>query len=89
MRQDVGEQVELSVHAELVEDSPSIATDGRAKWCVVARPPGARTGLLLARADGERRATVVGDQHAGRVGLFLRVAVSACYDRMVAQASSS
>ena len=37
------------------------------------RPPGASTGLLLARADGERQARAVGDQIAGSVGLFLRV----------------
>jgi predicted enzyme related to lactoylglutathione lyase len=41
-------------------------------WAVV-RPPGARTGLLLAQADGPRQARAVGDQFAGRVGLFLRV----------------
>ena len=58
---------------ELVEDSPSIATDGRAKRWVVVRPPGAQTGLLLARADGERQTAIVGNQHAGRVGFFLRV----------------
>ena len=31
------------------------------------------TGLLLARADGETQAAVVGRQFAGRVGFFLRV----------------
>lgn len=58
---------------DLVEDSPSLTNDGRAKRWVVVRPPGARTGLLLARADGERQARAVGDQTAGRVGFFLRV----------------
>src|SRR4051794_32692057 len=58
---------------ELVEDSPSLTNDGRPKRWVVVRPPGARTGLLLAQADGDRQAAVVGDQFAGRVGLFLRV----------------
>lgn len=58
---------------ELTEDSPSVTTDGRPKRWVVVRPPGAQTGLLLARADGERQAKVVGDQFADRVGLFLRV----------------
>jgi catechol 2,3-dioxygenase-like lactoylglutathione lyase family enzyme len=58
---------------ELVEDSPARTNDGRPKRWVVVRPPGARTGLLLARADGERQAAAVGDQFAGRVGLFLRV----------------
>ncbi|WP_433790048.1 VOC family protein [Actinoplanes sp. CA-252034] len=58
---------------DLVEDSPSLTTDGRAKRWVVVRPPGARTGLLLARADGDRQSAAVGDQAAGRVGFFLRV----------------
>ena len=58
---------------ELIEDSPSQTTDGRPKRWVVVRPPGAETGILLARADGERQSAVVGDQFAGRVGLFLRV----------------
>ncbi|MER5701797.1 VOC family protein [Micromonospora sp. NPDC002296] len=58
---------------ELVEDSPSLTNDGRPKRWVVVRPPGAGTGLLLARADGERQEAAVGDQTAGRVGFFLRV----------------
>jgi catechol 2,3-dioxygenase-like lactoylglutathione lyase family enzyme len=58
---------------ELVEDSPSLTNDGRPKRWVVVRPPGAQTGILLARADGEQQAAAVGDQFAGRVGLFLRV----------------
>jgi catechol 2,3-dioxygenase-like lactoylglutathione lyase family enzyme len=58
---------------ELVEDSPASTNDGRPKRWVVVRPPGAQTGLLLARADGERQAQAVGGQYAGRVGLFLRV----------------
>src|SRR3954449_6156866 len=59
---------------ELVEDLPAFTTvAGRAKRWVVVRPPGAATGLLLAQADGERQRAVVGDQFAGRVGLFLRV----------------
>lgn len=70
---------------ELVEDSPAVATDGHAKRWVVVRPPGAQTGLLLARADGERQAAIVGDQLAGRVGFFLRVDdFDATYRRMVA-----
>jgi catechol 2,3-dioxygenase-like lactoylglutathione lyase family enzyme len=69
---------------ELVEDSPSLTNDGRPKRWVVVRPPGAETGLLLARADGERQAAVVGDQVAGRVGFFLRVDdFAAAYARMV------
>jgi catechol 2,3-dioxygenase-like lactoylglutathione lyase family enzyme len=68
---------------ELVEDSPALTNDGRPKRWVVVRPPGAGTGLLLARADGERQARTVGDQFAGRVGLFLRVDdFREAYDRM-------
>ena len=58
---------------ELVEDSPSLTNDGRPKRWVVVRPPGAETGLLLARADGSGQEAAVGRQFAGRVGLFLRV----------------
>ncbi len=68
---------------ELVEDSASLTNDGRPKRWVVVRPPGAATGLLLARADGERQAAVVGNQVAGRVGFFLRVDdFGAAYARM-------
>ena len=70
---------------ELVEDSASTTNAGRPKRWVVVRPPGAETGLLLARADGERQKAVVGEQHAGRVGFFLRVDdFDATYDRLVA-----
>jgi catechol 2,3-dioxygenase-like lactoylglutathione lyase family enzyme len=58
---------------ELVEDSPSVTNDGRPKRWVVVRPPGAVTGLLLARADGAEQLAVVGRQTAGRVGFFLHV----------------
>jgi catechol 2,3-dioxygenase-like lactoylglutathione lyase family enzyme len=58
---------------ELIEDSPARTTDGRAKRWVVVRPPGAATSLLLARADGEEQAAVVGRQVAERVGFFLNV----------------
>lgn len=69
---------------DLVEDSPALTTAGaRPKRWVVVRPPGASTGLLLSRADGERQAHAVGDQFAGRVGLFVRVEdFQAQYDRM-------
>ncbi|HKO28461.1 MAG TPA: VOC family protein [Solirubrobacteraceae bacterium] len=69
---------------DLAEDSPALSTrDGRPKRWVVVRPPGATTGLLLAKADGEREARAVGDQFAGRVGLFLRVDdFQGSYDRM-------
>lgn len=58
---------------ELVEDVPSLTNDGRPKRWVVVRPAGATTGILLARADGERQVAAVGEQFAARVGLFLRV----------------
>lgn len=58
---------------DLAEDSPSLTNDGRPKRWVVVRPPGAQTGILLARADGEQQAAAVGNQVAGRVGFFLRV----------------
>ena len=70
---------------ELVEDSPSLTNDGRAKRWVVVRPPGAVTGLLLARADGQEQAAIVGRQGAGRVGFFLHVEdFNAAYARMAA-----
>ncbi|QKW37792.1 VOC family protein [Actinomadura sp. NAK00032] len=70
---------------ELVEDSPAVTNDGRAKRWVVVRPPGGGSGILLARADGERQAGVVGEQAGGRVGFFLRVDdFDAAYERMAA-----
>ena len=70
---------------DLVEDSPSLTNDGRPKRWVVVRPPGAQTGLLLARADGEQQGAIVGNQHAGRVGFFLSVDdFDARYQRMIA-----
>jgi catechol 2,3-dioxygenase-like lactoylglutathione lyase family enzyme len=69
---------------ELVEDVPSLTNDGRPKRWVVVRPRGAATGILLARADGDRQTAIVGDQFAGRVGLFLRVDdFDAAYRRMI------
>ena len=68
---------------ELVEDSAAQTNDGRPKRWVVVRPPGAATGLLLARADGEEQAAIVGKQAAGRVGFFLQVEdFEASYARM-------
>ena len=67
----------------LVEDSPALTNDGRPKRWVVVRPPGAQTGILLARADGAEQEAVVGRQFGGRVGLFLRVEdFDAAYERM-------
>jgi catechol 2,3-dioxygenase-like lactoylglutathione lyase family enzyme len=68
---------------ELVEDFPPLTNDGRPKRWVVVRPPGAVTGLLLARADGEEQAAAAGNQVAGRVGFFLQVDdFDAAYARM-------
>src|SRR3954452_1999990 len=70
---------------ELAEDSPSLTNDGRPKRWVVVRPPGAETGILLARADGEMQSNFAGNQFAGRVGMFLRVDdFNATYDRLLA-----
>jgi catechol 2,3-dioxygenase-like lactoylglutathione lyase family enzyme len=69
---------------ELAEDSPALTTvGGRQKRWVTVRPPGAETGILLARADGQDQAAAVGKQMAGRVGFFLRVDdFDAAYERM-------
>jgi catechol 2,3-dioxygenase-like lactoylglutathione lyase family enzyme len=68
---------------ELTEDSPAVTNDGRPKRWVVVRPPGAVTGLLLARADTADQASVIGKQAAGRVGFFLQVEdFDAAYSRM-------
>ena len=69
---------------ELVEDTPSRTNDGRPKRWVIVKPTGAQTGILLAQADGEFQVSVIGQQFAGRVGLFLRVEdFDASYQRMV------
>jgi catechol 2,3-dioxygenase-like lactoylglutathione lyase family enzyme len=70
---------------ELAEDSPALTNDGRPKRWVVVKPRGAVTGLLLAQADGDDQAAVVGNQTAGRVGFFLDVEdFGAAYARMAA-----
>jgi catechol 2,3-dioxygenase-like lactoylglutathione lyase family enzyme len=70
---------------ELVEDVPSLTNDGRPKRWVVVRPPGAATGILIARADGDEQERIVGNQFAGRVGFFFQVDdFSTTYERMVA-----
>ncbi|MBN9319609.1 MAG: VOC family protein [Caulobacterales bacterium] len=52
----------------LTEDTPM----GAKRWVVVT-PPGAETGLLLARASGDAQSARIGDQTGGRVGFFLNV----------------
>nr|WP_232661847.1 VOC family protein [Pseudonocardia sp. TRM90224] len=74
--EDYDDAIEFFTRAlgfELVEDSPASTNDGRPKRWVVVRPPGAETGILLARADGEHQVAGIGQQHAGRVGFFLHV----------------
>lgn len=69
----------------VAEDSPSTTTDGRPKRWVVVRPADGGTGLVLARADGDEQEAAVGQQWAGRVGLFLRVAdVDGTLERVMA-----
>lgn len=59
---------------ELVADSPAVSSrDGRPERWVVVRPPGAATGLLLARADRPEEEAVAGRQAANRVCFFLHV----------------
>jgi catechol 2,3-dioxygenase-like lactoylglutathione lyase family enzyme len=70
---------------ELAADTAAQTTDGHAKRWVVVRPPGAATGVLLARADGPDQRAVVGQQTAGRVGFFLEVDdFEAAYARLTA-----
>lgn len=52
---------------EVVEDEPR---GGGKRWVVVA-PPGARVGVLLAKAVTPEQQARVGDQTGGRVLLFL------------------
>lgn len=52
---------------ELREDTPLTADK---RWVVVT-PPGAATGILLARAADDRQRRAIGDQCGGRVFLFL------------------
>jgi catechol 2,3-dioxygenase-like lactoylglutathione lyase family enzyme len=68
---------------DLITDEPALTTSGRPKRWVVVRPPNATTALLLARADGDVQQRAVGNQFAGRVGLFLRVDdFQVAYERM-------
>jgi catechol 2,3-dioxygenase-like lactoylglutathione lyase family enzyme len=68
---------------ELIEDTPSTTNDGRRKRWIVVRPRGGETGILLAKAEGDHQRAAIGNQFAGRVGLFLRVDdFDAAYQRM-------
>ena len=66
---DYDEAIDFYTNAlgfELSED----LDQGRKRW-VVVRPPGAETGVLLARADGDEQGAAIGNQTGGRVGFFL------------------
>ncbi|UED85349.1 VOC family protein [Streptomyces profundus] len=54
----------------VLREDTLLAPDGK-RWVVMAPSPTAETGLLLARAVGERQRSRVGDQTGGRVGFFL------------------
>ena len=67
---DYDDAITFYVHTlgfELREDTA--LPDGK-RWVVVT-PSGPSSGLLLARAVGERQSRAVGDQCGGRVFLFL------------------
>src|ERR1700722_906211 len=74
---DYDEAIEFftgALGSERAEDPPALSTHtGAPKRWVVVRPPGAVTGLLLARADGVGQEAVVGQQVDGRVAFFLNV----------------
>jgi catechol 2,3-dioxygenase-like lactoylglutathione lyase family enzyme len=86
--EDYDEAIRFFVDAlgfELVEDEPALTSKGgRPKRWVMVRPPGGQTGVLLAQADGDHQRAAIGEQFAGRVGLFLRVEdFDAQYERML------
>ena len=59
---------------ELAADEPALTSaGGHPKRWVVVRPPGAATGVLIARADGTEQVAAIGNQTGGRVGFFLEV----------------
>lgn len=72
---------------ELVEDKPerSSVTGDPKRW-VVVRPPGAQTGLLLARASDDAQRAAVGRHTGGRVGLFLHTDDFAAAHRRMTEA---
>lgn len=67
---------------DLVEDVPALTNDGRPKRWVVVRPPGAASGILIARADGYERMLAAGvtltkpprTEPYGRVAVFRDIA---------------
>jgi catechol 2,3-dioxygenase-like lactoylglutathione lyase family enzyme len=83
---DYDEAIEFFVKVlgcELEEDSPSLDGDGQPKRWVVVRPSGAGSGIVLVKARADEQVAMIGQQFAGRVGLFLRVDdFGAAYGRM-------
>lgn len=71
---------------ELVDDRPETSSvTGEPKRWVVVRPPGGRTGLLLAQASDDAQRAAVGHHAGGRVGLFLHTDdFAAAHQRMTA-----
>jgi len=79
-----------AVGFDLVADSPHQTESGRPKTWVIVRPPGAQTGILLARADGPGQASVLGNQAGGWLAFSLQVDdFDETYDRMSAGSPSS
>ncbi len=70
----------------LVEDSSAVTSHtAKPKRWVVIRPPGDPhgSGILLARAEGKAQESMIGQQWAGRVGLFWKVDdFEAAYERL-------
>lgn len=78
---DYDEAIDFYVRAvgfRVVEDT---VLDERKRWVVLAPPGASETGLLLARAATDAQRERIGDQTAGRVGLFL-MTDDFDYDRM-------
>ena len=71
---------------DVIEDSPAVTSHtGKPKRWVIVRPPGNQngSGILLARAEGDGQQSMIGQQWAGRVGLFWRVDdFEAMYERL-------
>ncbi|MEP6897070.1 MAG: VOC family protein [Rhodanobacter sp.] len=68
---DYDEAIEWYVRAlgfELVEDSDM---GGGKRWVLLAPPGSSETRLLLAKANGERQSSRIGNQAGGRVFLLL------------------
>lgn len=71
---------------DLIEDSPATTShSNKPKRWVTIRPPNSpnSSAVLLARAEGDVQASMIGQQWGGRVGLFWKVDdFAAKYKRM-------